>query len=86
MIKYSDYRFTTLERTFAMVPAAIQFTTASTTPLTPTNATRNTQIESVGSDQEVMVDKKVSLCQKNTIMQSMKKNVFKRAVDKDPMK
>ena len=69
-----------------MVPATIQFTIASTTPLTPTNATRNTQIESVGSDQEVMVDKKVSLCQKNTIMQNMKKTVFKRAVDKDPMK
>ena len=68
------------------VPAARQFTIASTKPFTPTNATKNTHKPSVGNAQLFIVDKKVPLYQKKMTMQSMKKIVFSRAVASDAMK
>ena len=68
-----------------IVPAAIKFTAASTAPLTPTKATKNSQIEFVGSDTDI-AEMKVSLLQKKMIMQLMKKNVFRSAVAREAAK
>jgi len=81
-----SYLFTVLESTFDTVPAAIKFTAASTTPFTPTNATRNGQMAFVGRLSPAIVDMNVSLLQKNTMMHVMKKSVFSSAVASDAMK
>lgn len=69
-----------------IVPAAIKFTAASTAPLTPTKATKNSQIEFVGSCDAAIAERKVSFLQKKMIIQLIKKNVFRSAVAREAAK
>ena len=75
-----------LDTILETVPAARQFTMASTSPFTPTNATKNTHKPSVGSAQLFMVDRNVPLNQKKITMQSIKKIVFNNAVASEAIK